>query len=187
VTSEPKSRSTSRTPDGPITITLEPLTDRHLEATLEWLRNPGLRAQIDSLGEPTPDEHRAYWERRFADESHEAYAVMAGGRHVGAGGLELDRRRLKAELWLYLGEARGQGIGREAAALLLRRAFGELGLNRAAVRVVATNEAALAFWRSVGFTDEGRAREDTWIDGRPVDSMLLGLLAREWHDLYAIA
>jgi len=180
VTSGPKSRSTSRTPDGPITVTLERLRDRHLEATLEWLRDPGLRAQIDSLGEPTPDGHRAYWERRLADESHEVYAVLAGGRHVGNGGLELDRKRQKAELWLYLGEARGQGIGRAAAALVLRRAFGELKLNRVAVRDVATNEAALPFWRSVGFTDEGRAREDTWIDGRPVDSMLLSLLAREW-------
>jgi RimJ/RimL family protein N-acetyltransferase len=180
VTSEPTSRSVSTTPDGPIPITLEPLSDRHLEATLEWLRDPGLRAQIDSLGEPTPEEHRAYWDRRFADESQEAYAVLAGSRHVGAGGLQLDRRRRKAELWLYLGEARGQGIGRAAAALLLRRAFRELELNRVAVRVVATNEAALSFWCSLGFTDEGRAREDSWIEGRPVDSILLGLLAREW-------
>jgi RimJ/RimL family protein N-acetyltransferase len=180
VSSEPEARSTSPTPDGPTAVTLEPLTGRHLEATLEWLRDPGLRAQIDSLGEPTPEEHRAYWERRLADESHEAYAVLSGSRHVGNGGLQLDRRRQKAELWLYLGEARGQGIGRAAGALLLRRAFRELGLNRVTVRVVATNEAALPFWRSLGFTDEGRAREDTWIDGRPVDSMFLSLLAREW-------
>jgi RimJ/RimL family protein N-acetyltransferase len=163
-----------------MTITLEPLSDRHLEATLEWLRDPVLRAQIDSLGEPTPNEHRAYWARRFEDESQEAYAVLAGGRHVGNGGLQLDRKRFKAELWLYLGEARGRGIGRAAAALVLRRAFQELGLNRVAVRVVATNETALVFWRSLGFTDEGRAREDTWIDGRPVDSVYLGLLARDW-------
>jgi RimJ/RimL family protein N-acetyltransferase len=180
VTSEPKSRPISPTPDGPISVTLEPLSERHLEATLEWLRDPKLRAEIDSLGEPTPEGHRAYWERRLAEESHEAYAVLAGGRHVGAGGLELDRKRVKAELWLYLGEARGQGIGRPAAALVLRRAFRELGLNRVSVRVVATNQAALSFWRSLGFTHEGRAREDTWIDGRPVDSILLALLAREW-------
>jgi UDP-4-amino-4,6-dideoxy-N-acetyl-beta-L-altrosamine N-acetyltransferase len=167
-------------PDRPITVTLEPLSDRHLEATLEWLRDPRLRAQIDSLGEPSPEGHRAYWERRLADENHEAYAVLAGSRHVGNGGLQLDRRRLKAELWLYLGAARRQGIGRRAATLILRRAFRELGLNRVAIRVVATNEGALPFWRSLGFTDEGRAREDTWIDGCPVDSMLLGLLARDW-------
>jgi RimJ/RimL family protein N-acetyltransferase len=170
----------SPTPDGRVAVTLEPLSDRHLDAALEWLRDPGLRAQIDSLGEATPEGHRAYWERRFADESLEAYAVLAGGRHVGNGGLELDRKRRKAELWLYLGESRGEGIGRAAAELLLRRAFRELGLNRASVRVVASNQAALQFWRSVGFTDEGTAREDTWIDGRPVDSMLLGLLARDW-------
>jgi RimJ/RimL family protein N-acetyltransferase len=180
VTSEPTSRSTSSTPDGPITVTLERLSARHLEATREWLRDPGLRAQIDSLGEPTPDGHRAYWERRLEDESHEAYALMAGGRHVGNGGLQVDHKRLKAELWLYLGEARGQGIGRAAATLILSRAFRELGLNRLAIRVLATNESALSFWRSLGFTDEGRAREDTWSDGRPVDSLLLSLLAREW-------
>jgi RimJ/RimL family protein N-acetyltransferase len=180
VSVEPKARSTSPAPDRPITVTLEPLNVRHLEAALEWLRDPRLRAQIDSLGEPTAEGHRAYWERRLADESHEAYAVLAGSRHVGNAGLQLDRKRLKAELWLYLGEARGQGIGRAAAELVLRRAFRELRLNRVTVRVVATNEAALSFWRSLGFTDEGRAREDTWIDGRPVDSLLLSLLAREW-------
>jgi RimJ/RimL family protein N-acetyltransferase len=179
VTSERTSRSTSPTPDARPDVVLEPFAQRHLEATFEWLHDEDLRARIDSLGAPTRATHESYWQRRLADVRDESYAVLADGVHVGNGGLLLDPARRKAELWLYLGDRRGRGIGRKAVDRLLRRAFDELGLNRVGVRVVATNDGALRFWRSVGFTEEGRAREDTWVNDLPVDAVFFSLLARE--------
>jgi RimJ/RimL family protein N-acetyltransferase len=160
-------------------IRLRPMLAEHVGATFGWLEDGDLRAAIDSRGAPEPEEHAAYWARRLAAKDEEAYAVTAGGRHVGNGGLLVDPRRRKAELWLYIGEpaSRGAGVGREAARLLLERAFAGLGLRRAAVRVVSTNPAAVRFWRSLGFVEEGRLREDAG----DADSIWLGLLRGEWE------
>jgi len=150
----------------------------HVDATFTWLQDPDLRAAIDSRGEPDPETHAAYWQRKLASPGEESYAVLADGRHIGNCGLVIDAARRKAELWLYLGErsARDRGAGRAAAGNLLERVFGTLGLNRAAVRVVSTNDGAVRFWRSIGFVEEGRLRQDAG----DADSIWLGLLRREW-------
>jgi RimJ/RimL family protein N-acetyltransferase len=165
--------------DGVTAVTLEPMGPEHLESTLRWLQDADLRTAIDSGGAPTAEEHAAYWERRFASANEEAYAVLSDGRHVGNCGLLLDERRRKAELWLYLGDpvVRGAGIGHTAARGLLERVFDGLRLNRASVRVLSTNPGALRFWRSLGFVEEGRLREDSGA----ADSIWLGLLRGEWE------
>lgn len=44
----------------------------------------------------------------------------------------------------------------------------------------ATNEASRGLFESVGFTQEGVGREDTFFDGRYQDSVYCGLLEDEW-------
>jgi RimJ/RimL family protein N-acetyltransferase len=157
--------------------------EEHLESTLGWLSDPLLRRQIDSLGEPSADEHARYWRTRWSDPGREDYAILDGdGQHVGNCGLSgIDVRRLKAELWIYLGERRGRGIARAAAGRLLERAFCELRLNRVYVRVLLNNPRAERFFRGLGFVDEGRLRDDTRQDGRFVDALWLSMLAREFR------
>jgi RimJ/RimL family protein N-acetyltransferase len=102
---------------------------------------------------------------------------MVDDRHLGNAGLLIDRDHSEAELWLYLGEGRGAGVGRRAADALLGRAFDSLGLDRAAVRVVSDNEGGLRFWRSLGFVETGSLREDAGHE----NSVWLGLLRWEWE------
>ncbi len=155
----------------------------HVDATCNWLMHSAeLRRQIDSLDAPEPGGNRAYWRRNFEDRSREDYAILDDeGRHVGNCGLMgIDLRRSKAELWIYLGEARGKGAGGIALRLLLERAFSGLGLARVHLRVVESNERAVAFYERAGFSIEGRARGDTIHDGIRLDSILLSLLAEEY-------
>jgi RimJ/RimL family protein N-acetyltransferase len=153
----------------------------HVERTHEWLQDPSLRAQVDTLEAPTREQNAAYWRARLADPTREDYAVLDGdGVHVGNCGLaNLDRPRAKAELWIYLGQRRGAGLGQAAARRLISRAFDELRLNRVYVRVLATNAGAERFFRALGFVPEGRWREDTLVNQSFVDSLWLSLLARE--------
>jgi diamine N-acetyltransferase len=165
-------------------IRLNSMGPEHIDATYAWLAtSPHLRRQIDSLGIPTPERNRAYWERNFADQSREDYAIVEQtDGHIGNCGLMgIDRERRKAELWIYLAEAKGRGYGSAALNLLLRRAFVELELNRVHLRVVSSNERAVAFYQRAGFSLEGCARADTIHDGTPTDSILLALLRDEYR------
>jgi RimJ/RimL family protein N-acetyltransferase len=163
-------------------VQLVRMNEQHLDRTGTWLaQSAALRAQIDSLDVPTPDGNRRYWQQKFQDKSREDYAILAeSARHVGNCGLvAIDARREKAELWIYLGETYGRGVGGEALHLLLNRAFDELKLHRVYIRVVASNPRALAFYLRAGFKVEGHARGDTVQDGKRLDATLLSILSDE--------
>jgi RimJ/RimL family protein N-acetyltransferase len=163
-------------------VQLVRMNEQHIDRTGTWLaQSAALRAQIDSLDVPTLDGNRRYWQQKLQDKSREDYAILTeSSRHVGNCGLvAIDARREKAELWIYLGETYGQGVGGEALHLLLNRAFDELKLHRVYIRVVASNPRALAFYLQAGFKIEGHARSDTVQDEKRLDATLLSILSNE--------
>ncbi len=94
----------------------------------------------------------------------------------------LDFKNRNAELAILIGEPenRGQGLGGEALSALLDYAFGELGLYRVYLRVLAYNEPAIRLYRRLGFRGEGRLRAQVWQEGAWHDVLLFGLLRDEW-------
>jgi RimJ/RimL family protein N-acetyltransferase len=156
----------------------------HLETTRCWLTNSArLRAQIDCLSAPSHLENQSYWQAKLKDRTREDYAIIddvAG--HTGNCGLsEIDRKRKKAQLWIYLGDREGRGIGGTAVRALLARAFDELALERVYLRVVTTNLHAYAFYKAIGFVDEGRLRHDTVRGDEYVDAFVLSMLSGEFN------
>jgi len=165
-------------------IRLEPMREDHFDRTFEWLSaSAGLRAQIDSLDAPSIEGNRSYWRRNLQDPSRQDYAIVTDdGRHVGNCGLvSIDRSRGKAEMWIYLGDSYGTGLGSKALKLLLDHAFAVLALRRVSLRVIDGNQRAVDFYLRAGFKIEGRARSDTVRDGKSIDSTLMSILAHEHH------
>ena len=74
-----------------------------------------------------------------------------------------------------------RGLGTEAARLMLRFGFDELGLHRIQLSVNGFNERGIATYRKVGFVEEGRSREAIFRAGTWHDEIHMGILAREWH------
>lgn len=76
--------------------------------------------------------------------------------------------------------ARGQGAGRRASALTLKRAFDELGQRRVYLEVLSSNHAAIRLYEGLGFQLEGRLRQQVDRGGELLDLVLYGLLRSEW-------
>jgi RimJ/RimL family protein N-acetyltransferase len=167
----------------PDSVHLVRMAAEHLATTYHWLRDSAeLRQQVDCIAPPTEQGNRAHWRSKWQEAAREDYAIItAEGRHVGNCGLcDIDPLRRKAQLWIYLGETHGTGGGTDAVWLLLERTFGELRLNRLFVRVVADNLRALAFYRRLGFVEEGLARQDTVRGDQYIDCVLMALLADDY-------
>lgn len=107
---------------------------------------------------------------------------LAGGDMIGTCtlyGLVPSSRR--AEIGFALGRpAWGQGYMREALGALLEHAFGPMNLNRIEADTDPRNQASMRTLERLGFVKEGLLPERWIVDGEMSDSVLYGLLRRNW-------
>ncbi|MFE7332458.1 GNAT family N-acetyltransferase [Streptomyces sp. NPDC057565] len=75
---------------------------------------------------------------------------------------------------------RRKGYAAEAVVLLLRFMFAERRYHKCLAAVLAPNEASLALFRRLGFTEEGRLREHVFFAGGHHDLIMMGMLADEF-------
>lgn len=74
----------------------------------------------------------------------------------------------------------GQGLARDAVRSAVAHAVGSLEIQRIEADVDPDNRASLRLLESLGFVREGLARERYRLGGGTQDSVMLGLLAREY-------
>jgi RimJ/RimL family protein N-acetyltransferase len=75
----------------------------------------------------------------------------------------------------------GQGYGRDAIGALLDYAFVHRNAHKVWLEVAADNERAIRSYKSCGFVQEGRIRENAWRDGAYVDELVMGIMRSEWE------
>lgn len=110
-------------------------------------------------------------------------ALAGDDRVVGTCTLSrLDGQNRRGEIGYALArEQWGKGLMGEALTALLDYAFTELALHRIEADVDPGNAASLRLLERLGFTCEGMLRERWLVGGRAHDSVMLGLLGREWR------
>jgi ribosomal-protein-serine acetyltransferase len=74
----------------------------------------------------------------------------------------------------------GKGIVTRSCRSLINYAFRELELNRIEIRCAVENERSRRIPERLGFRNEGTARESERVNDVYYDSVIYGLLAREW-------
>lgn len=112
------------------------------------------------------------------------------GVHIGICGLHHGRPEDRhAELGIMIGDKDywSGGYGTDAVSTVVRFAFEQMNLNKVSLGVFDFNERARAVYRKCGFTEEGRAREEYFQDGRYWDIVRMGILRREFEALHGAA
>jgi RimJ/RimL family protein N-acetyltransferase len=147
--------------------------------------DPAARETIPALSPPTA-ETVEQWMDAIAKTPH-SWIIEHEGRFLGDVHLRanaLDRLAARAELAISLYDTKklGLGLGRETVRLVLQYAFGSLQLHRVGLRVASHNARAIRCYLACGFLVEGRAREAHFVAGERYDEIIMGILAREFHD-----
>ncbi|HTV22177.1 MAG TPA: GNAT family protein [Polyangiaceae bacterium] len=103
-------------------------------------------------------------------------------RLVGRCGMKVtDAEAREGMLWYVLNPAYwGRGIIPEAARALLGFGFGELGLHRIIIDCDPDNQPSIRVAEKLGMRREAHFVENAWVKGRWADSLIFGLLDREW-------
>jgi RimJ/RimL family protein N-acetyltransferase len=94
--------------------------------------------------------------------------------------IDWDQRSANFRIMLARSSLYGQGLGTEAAGLLMEHGFMALGLHRIELEVFAFNERARHVYERLGFVTEGRRRDALHWDGAFHDSILMSMLRPEY-------
>jgi RimJ/RimL family protein N-acetyltransferase len=148
-------------------------------------RNVELALLADGDWQPVP---LGQWERNFdkqledTDKVH--FVIEADGMVIGGIGLHHSSRRHAVTsfgIGIYDPDYIGNGYGRDAIEALLPWVFHIQNYRRIWLETSSTNQRAIRCYRAVGFVEEGRLREHEFLDGKYIDSVLMGLLRTEWQ------
>lgn len=108
------------------------------------------------------------------------------GEYIGQIDLiKIDWPNRNASMGIVIGtkDNLSKGYGREAIGILQDFVFNKLNLHKIELEVREFNHRAIACYNKCGFVEEGRIREDYYINGKYTDTLLMGVLKREWEEL----
>ncbi len=168
-------------------LSLRPFGPGDLARTRKWVADPEVSRWILPAW-PLPSSWDAWLHRVYnsPDALHFAI-VLRDGRHIGNCSLHSIRWTEKtAELGVVLGEKDcwGHGYGPEAVHLLLRYAFGPLGLSRVVLHVHRENRRAIRAYEKVGFVEVSSAQKSRWFRPRSDPGILTMVLQAEtWAEV----
>lgn len=167
---------------------LRPVDPADVDLFLRWFNHPDVRRTLRSKDPLTRlfEEEFVRKQARFGEVERVLVIVLREGeRPIGTIGLHevAPPAARGADLGIAVGEPDcwGQGYGTEAIGLLLDHAFDDLNLHRVGLTCYDFNARGLACYEKLGFVREGTRRESFFREGRWVDEVLMGILAREWR------
>lgn len=154
------------------------LTDESRDYLREWL------PWVDST--QSPDDTRVFIQNALEQDAQKNgfhCCIWYEGRIAGViGFLEIDWANRKTELGYWLGEPyQGKGIMTMSCRALIDFAFSRLKLNRVEILAAEGNTKSRAIPERLGFTQEGVLREAERLNNRYADSVVYGMLRREWE------
>lgn len=162
-------------------VRLRPLEQDDLEHVVALHNDLAIKTLTLSWPLPVTRDACASWiasHTNVGDDATWVIASPAGDFWGIVRVFDLDRLSRHAEVGLYLhADARGQGVGQAALALVNAWAFDFFGLHRLEARILATNAPALQLFEQIGFAREGVQREREFRGAEYHDVVLLGMLA----------
>jgi RimJ/RimL family protein N-acetyltransferase len=105
------------------------------------------------------------------------------GMHIGSVALEsIQTRNKNATFGIIIGDKNywGKGYGEEASRLIIDHGFKKLKLHRIELDVYSYNKRAIKLYQKLGFKKEAVKREHNFYNGKFYDTIIMGLLKREW-------
>lgn len=99
--------------------------------------------------------------------------------------IKIDWKNRWAEMGIVIGKEGmlAKGYGTEAIKLLQKFVFNRLNLNKMQLTVHDYNIRAINCYKKCGFVEEGRLREEFFIEGKYTDLIYMGILKSEYEKI----
>lgn len=167
------------------TVDMRPVTEDDRERLLAWRNSPEVAAYMYSDHRIDRQEHDRWFDAIRTRRDRRYWVIEVNGEPAGLVNLvDIDETHRRCAWAYYLANpnVRGLGVGSYVEFWTIEHVFGPLGLNKLWCEVLLSNEAVWKLHETYGFQREALFRDHVVKDGRPVDVVGLGLLARDWTD-----
>lgn len=169
-------------------VTLVPLAPEHADALWECSRDEPVWTYLTYGPWPDAASYRAWVERRVPGDDPVFFAVLVDGMPRGVVSyLRIDEANGVVEIghiW-YAPEIQRGRATTEAAYLLAKHVFDDLGYRRLEWKCDALNARSRAAAQRFGFTYEGTFRQHMVAKGRNRDTAWFAILDGEWPRIRA--
>lgn len=169
-------------------IRLRPLRDDDIDGLFALFSDPRVMRWWSRPAMTSRDEAASYaaaLRDGFARRDLLAWIVAERDRDTCIGTTTLyalNPKHLKAEIGYALHPDHwGRGRATQAVSAALDVGFGLLGFNRIGADIAPGNDASVALLTRLGFRHEGLLRENFCTGAELQDSLIYGLLARDWQ------
>ncbi len=156
----------------------------------QWRETRITRLDSDISWPASTAQIRAWIERKTSqkegDDRHMVIETLSGKLVGGVNTQLCDPRNGVFSIGIGIGDREewGKGYAREAMLLVLRFMFHEMRYQKCNIGVYDFNHRAVAFYRRLGFVDEGRLRRTYFSNDTYHDEILLGITREEFNNLY---
>jgi len=169
-------------------INLKNVERKNINQLREWRNNPELRRYFREHKLISEDDQVKWYENKvLSDPKQYNFEIHSKeeDKLIGHCGLYyIDWINRTAEFGIYIGDYsfRNGGYGADALRTLIKYGFEDLNLNRIWCEVF-DNNLAIDIYKHIGFTFEGKLRQNYFNEGRYWDSHVLSMLAAEYEQI----
>lgn len=162
---------------------LRSMRESDLERVLQWRNHQEVRRYMYTTHKISIEEHRRWFDRVSNNPDISLLIYEQCGEPYGFVNITRGRCRQIADWGFYNSPDAPKGTGRKLGQCALEYGFDELGLHKLCGQAIGFNKRSIEFHKTLGFTEEGRLREQ-YFDGVVYhDLVVFGLLVREWQIL----
>jgi UDP-4-amino-4,6-dideoxy-N-acetyl-beta-L-altrosamine N-acetyltransferase len=162
-------------------IYLRPITVEDTDLAVKWRNKKAVVDNFIYRKPVTRQDHLNWLENKVFKGLVHQFIICRNTDGFPMGSIYLqnfEEENKKAEWGIYIGEeqAYGKGVGTEAARLVLKYAFEDLGMHKVVSRVLAFNKASIRMNEKAGYVREAYLKDELFIDGKYEDLVLFGAI-----------
>ena len=163
---------------------LRPPRIEEAEVMITWLEDMEVTSRLGRTFPPSLEGEREWLKQMAEDRNQIFWVIEYEGRPVGTTGIHaIDWANQHGTTGTLIGDktAWGKGIAREMMRLRADFAFTQLPLRKLNSGYLEGNEASRRAQLSAGYREAGRLHQETFRDGRWLDTILTELLRDDWE------